>query len=269
LLQRILFVSRKGRGGEKVKRRIFISTLLLVVAAFTIAPVMAPCGPAVEISKTPFCMTYPGASPGSPGDRYSTNPIGMDNGIPVYPTHTKLFWWIEITVMAHADLTDVVVYDRLGAEFMVEGIYDEGQLPSPGPDPEPALTYAFDYDGKDTEVERITPGQDVSANGATGTVDKGDMFRGTDGGINFGDYRIFWTGNSCKVHFMWTIGDMTAGETAVVYLVISTDLNPAGHQEFTSCGTAFLNSGATVKGFVDGRQVSAEADPIEIKVVND
>jgi hypothetical protein len=191
----------------------------------------------------------------------------MDNGIPVYPTDTKLFWWIEIEVTALTDLTGVVVYDRLGAEFMVEGVYSGGPLTKG--EPEPALTWEFDYDGKDTEVERITYGQDVSANGASGTVDKGDMFKGPNGGINFGEFRIFWTGNSCKVHFMWTIGDMDADETAVIYLVISTDLNPAVHQEFTSCGTAFLNSGATVKGFVNGRQVSAEADPIEIKVVDD
>jgi len=211
-------------------------------------------------------MTYPGASPGSPGDLYSTNPIAMEDGIPVYPTHTKLFWWIEINVTALDDLTGVVVYDRLGAEFMVEGVYSDGPLTKG--EPEPDLTYPFDYDGKDTLIEIITPGQNVSANGDTGTVDKGDMFKGTNGGINFGYFRIFWTGNSCKVHFMWTIGPMTAGETATIYLVISTDLNPAGHQEFTSCGTYFLNSGATVKGFVNGRQVSAEADPIEIKVVD-
>jgi hypothetical protein len=252
-----------------VKRNIFILTLLLAVAAFSIAPVMSQCGPAVEICKTPFCMTYPGPGPGEPGDRYSSNPIAMDNGIPVYPTHMKLFWWIEITVTANVDLTGVVVYDRLGAEFMVEGIYTDSVLPHPGPDPEPDLTWTFDYDGKDTLIEVITPGQDVSVNGYTGTVDKGDMFKGTNGGINFGDFRIFWTGNSCKVHFMWTIGPMTAGETATIYLVISTDLNPAGHQEFTSCGTYFLNSGATVKGFVNGKQVSAETDPIEIKAVDD
>lgn len=262
-----------------MKRNILMLTLLLAIAAFSITPVMSRCSPAVEISKTPFCMTYPGASPGSPGDRYSTNPIGMDNGIPVYPTGTKLFWWIEITVTANVNLEDVVVYDRLGAEFMVEGIYSDGKLPSPGPDPEPALTYTFDY-GKDTEVDRILPGQAVSVKDetdtvvATGTVDKGDMFKGTLGGINFGAFRIFWTGNSCKVHLKWTIGDMTADETKVIYLVISTDLNPAEHQEFTSPGTYFLNSGATVKGFVEKakggwRQVSAEADPIEIKAVYD
>jgi hypothetical protein len=257
-----------------VKRNIFILTLLLAVAVFSIAPVIAQCGPAVEISKTPFCLTYPGPGPGEPGDRYSSNPIAMDDGIPVYPTHMKLFWWIEITVTANVDLTDVVVYDRLGAEFMVEGIYfhnDGSKLPKPGPDPEPDLNYTFDYAGKDTLVETIAYGQDVSANGYTGTVDKGDMFKGTDGGINIYDdydFRIFWTGNSCKVHFMWTIGGMTAGETATIYLVISTDLNPAGHQEFTSCGTYFLNSGATVKGFVNGKQVSAEANPIKIKAVD-
>jgi hypothetical protein len=257
-----------------MKRSILILTMLLAVTVFSIAPVMAPCLPAVEICKTPFCLTYPGPGPGEPGDRYSSNPIAMDNGIPVYPTGMKLFWWIEINVTALDDLTDVVVYDRLGAEFMVEGIYTDSVLPHPGPTPEPALTWEFDYDGKNTTLYPITYGQAVSANGASGTVDKGDMFKGTDGGINFGEFRIFWTGNSCKVHFTWTIGGMTAGETATIYLVISTDLNPAGHQEFTSPGTAFLNSGATVKGFVEKakcgwRQVSAEADPIEIKVVWD
>jgi len=249
-------------------------TLLLALPAFSIAPVMSQCSPPVEISKMPYCLTYPGASPGSPGDRYSTNPIDMDNGIPVYPTGTKLFWWIEITVTANVDLEDVVVYDRLGAEFMVEGIYihTDGKLPKPGP-PEPALTYTFDY-GKDTEVNRILPGQTVSVKDNTdtvwGTVNKGQMFKGTSGGINFGAFRIFWTGNSCKVHFRWTIGDMTADETEVIYLVISTDLNPGGKQEFTSPGTYFLNSGATVKGFIQAkgklRQVSNEAEPIQIYV---
>jgi hypothetical protein len=252
-------------------------TLLLAVAAFGITPVMSQCSPAVEVHKTPFCLTwYPGAYPGSPDDRYSSNPIDMEDGIPVYPMHTKLFWWIEITVTANVDLEDVVVYDRLGAEFMVEGIYDGGKLPKPGPDPEPALTYTFDY-GKDTEVDRILPGQAVSVKDATdtvvatGTVDKGDMFKGTSGGINFDAIRIFWTGNSCKVHFMWTIGDMTADETEVIYLVISTDLNPGGKQEFTSPGTYFLNSGATVKAFIEAngklRQVSNEAEQIQIYVV--
>jgi len=229
-----------------MKRSIFMLTILLAIAAFSIAPVMAPCLP--MISKRIYCPTGPG---------YSDNYLYLDHGIPVYPAGEKLVWWIEIKVTAGAAMEDVVVYDRLGAEFMVEGIYDGAIAPLT---PEPPLTYTFDY-GKDTLVDTILPGQDVSVDGVDGTVDKD--------GITFGDFFIYWTGNSCKIHFQWNIGDMTAGETEVMYLVISTDLNPAGHQEFTSCGTYFLNSGATVKGFVNGRQVSAEAAPIPIKVVDD
>jgi hypothetical protein len=237
--------------------------------------------PPVEICKTPFCLTYPGPGPGEPGDRYSSNPIAMDDGIPVYPTHMKLYWWIEINVTANVDLEYVVVYDRLGAEFMVEGIYTGGKLPKPGPDPEPNLTYTFDY-GKDTEVERITRGQTVDVKDETGTL----VATGTVGwrGVSFdGDFAgdidaffVFWTGRSCKAHFKWTIGPMEENESKIIYLVISTDINPGGHQEFTSPGITYLNSGATVKvlkqrtyrrcWFMWRPFYSASTDPIPIIV---
>jgi len=62
---------------------------------------------------------------------------------------------------------------------------------------------------------------------------------------------------------------MDEGEVREVYLTISTDTNSDGLQEFTSPGTYFLNSGATVEGIVEstGKQTGAESTGIEIEVL--
>jgi hypothetical protein len=73
-------------------------------------------------------------------------------------------------------------------------------------------------------------------------------------------------GNSEKVFLDWNVGSLTAGQTATVSLTVSTDLNPAGKQEFTSCGTYYLNSGATAKWLDNGVQFSASTPQIMISV---
>lgn len=71
------------------------------------------------------------------------------------------------------------------------------------------------------------------------------------------------TGASEKVHLTWFIGSLGAGESATILLHVYTDINPAGVQEFTSCGTYYMNSGAVVKWLdFDGKQHSAETEPI-------
>ncbi len=140
----------------------------------------------------------------------------------------------------------MIVYDRFGAELMIEGI----SVDTPKYDP---------YDYNFTYVDYEWNG-DVNVNGYSGKLNKD--------GISFGDFDIYWTGKSVKAHFMWDIGDMSADETKTIYVTVSTDTNPRGWQEYTSCGEYWLNSGATVKAIVDstGKQFSAESDGIKIDV---
>jgi hypothetical protein len=74
------------------------------------------------------------------------------------------------------------------------------------------------------------------------------------------------TGKSEKVHMFWNIGTHEPGEYAILYLTMATDLNPAGHQEYTSPGTYFLNSGATVKKIYDGVQYSWTTPQLTVEV---
>jgi hypothetical protein len=82
-----------------------------------------------------------------------------------------------------------------------------------------------------------------------------------------GTVNLTLTGASAKVHMLWNVGSLAPGATATLVVVASTDQNPAGHQEFTSCGVHELNSGATLK-FRDpaGKQHSAETGGISTRV---
>ena len=224
-----------------MKRSILMLTLLIVGAFACFAPVMAPDNQPVTITKEPYCMGTSGA--------WSDDPpffVGM-----------KYYWWIKIKVTAHTELTNVRVFDRLGAELMIEGI----SLTTPKGDPR-QTSDPFDY------ILRYRPyGRDglVFINGRQlGRLNK----RGVRFGVPGSPFRffIFWTGKSVKVHFEWIIGPMSEGETQTIFLTVSTDTNPAGHQEYTSCGWYDLNSGATVKAMVGGTQYSAETPSIPIYV---
>lgn len=76
-------------------------------------------------------------------------------------------------------------------------------------------------------------------------------------------------GKSEKVFLTWEIGDLCSGETARLIILVSTDLNPAGQQEYSSPGFYELNSGATLK-FIDPEQdmqLSAYTDSIFVTVL--
>jgi hypothetical protein len=73
-------------------------------------------------------------------------------------------------------------------------------------------------------------------------------------------------GGSDQVRITWNIGDVPADTTCILTFWVSTDLNPAGHQEYTSCGCYALNSGATIKYYYMGVKYSATADPIYVTV---
>lgn len=223
-----------------MKKRILLAAVVIVMVALNVVPIMArecPCRP-VCINKTLICNTGPG---------FSSNPP--------YYVGVKYYWFMEISVHAYADLSSVVVYDRLGAELMIEGIFtsiEESDRYGPWED-------KYDYDFDYLPYERN--GQVWINDVHEGNLDKT--------GVNFDNFTIMWTGNSVKVHFMWEIGAMEAGETETIWLVVSTDTNPAGHQEYTSPGCYALNSGATVKAILarTGRQFSAETPSIWIRVL--
>jgi len=73
-------------------------------------------------------------------------------------------------------------------------------------------------------------------------------------------------GKSEKVFLTWYIGTLSPGETAQLKLLISTDHNPAGKQEYTSPGCYELNSGAVLKFTYQGKQHSAYTEPIKVSV---
>jgi len=89
----------------------------------------------------------------------------------------------------------------------------------------------------------------------------------TDGATQ-GRWQYKTKGNSDKVFLTWEIGDLAISGTATLTLEISTDLNPAGHQEYTELGEEVLNSGATLK-FIDpdqDMQLSAYTGSITVDV---
>jgi hypothetical protein len=209
-----------------VNRSIFALTLLMLVAAFSFAPVMAQTCLPVDICKELVCF--------SDKEPYY---VGM-----------KYYWWIRITVHANENVSNVIVYDRLGAELMIEGV--SVGLAKP-------VEYNFTYE--DYEWNGV-----VKINGVPeGYLNKDGVIFG-----DFDEFEIYWTGKSVKAHFQWNVGSMSECETKAVFLIVSTDHNPADHQEYTSCGWYWLNSGATVKGILDstGKQFSAESDGIQIYV---
>ncbi|QDA30689.1 hypothetical protein FH039_02355 [Thermococcus indicus] len=61
-----------------------------------------------------------------------------------------------------------------------------------------------------------------------------------------GSYTVTQTG--AAHHIVWNI-ELNAGETAYMDVTIHTKLNPAGKQEFTSCGDYILNDGAEIVGY--------------------
>jgi len=75
-------------------------------------------------------------------------------------------------------------------------------------------------------------------------------------------------GTTEQVHLTWNIGNLQPRETAKLTILVSTDINPAGKQEYTKPGIYAVNSGATLK-FIDpeqNMQLSAVTAPIYVTV---
>ena len=223
----------------------FVLVLIVVVGALGIHELMSPGGnpggegaSCLRICKVAYCIDD------SEDLRFSKNPP--------YYVGEKYYWWIRITVSADANVSDVVVYDRLGGEFMIEGVSFVA-IEKPGP-----YNYTFEYGAYESGGGvSVTDGASVW----TGSLD--------ETGVTFDGFVVYWTAFTLMANFEWDVGSMDEGDVEEVYLTVSTDTDPGGRQEFTSPGTYFLNSGATVEGIVEstGKQISAESTGIEIEVL--
>jgi len=96
----------------------------------------------------------------------------------------------------------------------------------------------------------------------------GDVMPASHGSASY-----YTKGASEKVFLTWNIGTLNPGETATLEFEISTDHNPADHQEYTTpsvCGcpeTYYeLNSGAVLKFRYEGKQYSAETPSLMVVV---
>lgn len=219
----------------------FILVLIVILGAYGIYEITSVSKPGegyLQISKVAYCATDPNDA------SYSKNPP--------YFVGEKYYWWIQITVSADTNVSDAVVHDQLGRELMIEGV-SFVPIEKPGP-----YNYTFEYGAYESGASvSVTDGTSVW----TGYLD--------EAGVTFGDFVVYWTDETLKSHFEWNIGSMDEGEAKDIYLTISTDTNPAGQQEFTSPGTYFLSSGATVEGIVEstGKKTSAESNYLEIEVL--
>ena len=70
-----------------------------------------------------------------------------------------------------------------------------------------------------------------------------------------------------KVFLTWEVGTLGPGESQTTTIIVSTDINPGGYQEYTEAGIHCLNSGVNAKGIFLDRQVSASSDPIMVEVL--
>jgi len=84
------------------------------------------------------------------------------------------------------------------------------------------------------------------------------------------DVTLTLKGNSAKESLSWNVGSLVDGASAELVLTAVTDLNPAGHQEYTECSYHDINSGATLK-YKDenNKQQSASTESITVSVLTE
>jgi len=66
----------------------------------------------------------------------------------------------------------------------------------------------------------------------------------------------------------WDVVDLSNEACSTLHATTETNLNPALHQRYSSCGDVVLNSGPTATGTEDGSQISASGDPVTGTAVN-
>ena len=107
-------------------------------------------------------------------------------------------------------------------------------------------TIVTDRFGAELELVKDNPSYPI-------TYDRGPLTFETQGGSN-------------QLRLTWNVGSLAPYERVQADFYVQTDLNPAGHREYTSPGQYIMNSGATVKCIVDGHQASLTMNPIQITV---
>lgn len=86
---------------------------------------------------------------------------------------------------------------------------------------------------------------------------------------NKGQITITTKGNSDKVFLDWYIESLNPGESCFLWVLISTDINPGGHQSYTSTGEYLWNSGSVIKyNDAAGVQHSVHTGQIWVTVVD-
>jgi hypothetical protein len=82
-----------------------------------------------------------------------------------------------------------------------------------------------------------------------------------------GIMEITTKGKTDRAWLEWDVGTIPAGGYAILVLTVGTDMNPKGHQEFTSTGDYELNNGAILRYDMGGFKYRETTDPIPITVV--
>lgn len=85
--------------------------------------------------------------------------------------------------------------------------------------------------------------------------------------ITAGEWKYWTKGQSKKVSLKWYDVDVESGHTETFEILVSTDLNPSGKQEYTTSGCYDLNSGGVIKFKTpDGIQLSAHTEQISVYI---
>lgn len=82
-----------------------------------------------------------------------------------------------------------------------------------------------------------------------------------------GDYYITMKGKTDRMWLEWDVGTIPAGGYAIMVLVMASDINPKGQQEFTETGTYALNSGAILRYDMGGFKYRETTENILVTVV--
>ena len=180
-------------------------------------------------------------------------------------TETQWTLVMEVTNPFSYTMKNVTIKDNFGAELEIDEVITTPDVNYDGiVDIFDLSKVAMSYGAMVLEDrDRWDPMVDLNKDGI---VDIGDIMMVC---IYYGDTLWYYTtGESDKIHLFWYIGDLPPGETARIEILVSTDLNPADHQEYTEPGVYEMNSGATLK-FEDctGTQLSATTDSIYVTVL--
>ena len=181
----------------------------------------------------------------------------LDDG-PTEPVIEQKAEWtlgMGVTNNFSYNMTDTKITDRFGGDLMIDSINTT------------AGNYTFVYMDYGTKEATVNITDQL---GAVVITDAGLNKTGVRIGAEPYEFNISWTGKTHKAHFEWTIGALASGASTGITINVSTDTNPADHQEYTSIGDHELNSGATLKfkdPVQDMMQLSAVTAPIVVEAV--